>query len=153
MRIWMGVLVLIVGLRAPASAQELAGLLDPAFVAVRVDALAEAAAWYQRVFELTEVNRIDTDDVSIRILSSAGLSVELIERPTDVRPGGTPLGLFKTGLFVRDIDRVVEILRGRDVDTDDRVFTDEALRVRSIVLRDPEGNRLQLFERCGAECG
>jgi hypothetical protein len=38
-------------------------------------------------------------------------------------------------------------------DADPIIGTDEVLGMRTFVLRDSDGNRLQAFERCGEGCG
>jgi len=126
----------------------------PSFVAIRVGDVDAAASWYKRVLGLNEVNRIDAEDgrYFIRILSGGGLSVELIEE-RDVEPTeDRHLGLFKVGLYVDDIDAFRSRLEGFGVDQDSRIFVDEALASRSFVFRDPDGNRIQAFQRCDGRC-
>lgn len=55
-------------------------------------------------------------------------------------------GLFKSGFHVDDLDAAYGWLRQHEVETVGEIFTDDALGARSVVFRDPEGNRLQLFE-------
>jgi catechol 2,3-dioxygenase-like lactoylglutathione lyase family enzyme len=125
------------------------------FVAVLVEDADSAARWYARVLGLTEVNTIDGGDgrYSIRILEGQGLTVELIRlRGAEAPEADRPLGLFKVGFFVDDIDAAYAWLADLDVDVDQGIFHDEALAARSFVFRDPYGNRLQLFQRCGTDC-
>jgi hypothetical protein len=63
------------------------------------------------------------------------------------------IGIFKTGFFVTGLDALFERLKESGVKVDLAIFTDDALQIRSFVFRDPEGNRLQVFERCGDGCG
>lgn len=143
-------LMLAVALTVTSSdvaAQDAARLSGDAFVAIRVADVAAAAAWYARVFDLREVNRLEGDAYSIRILSGGGLSVELIQQPRVPRPEERHLGLFKAGLFVDDAEQYLQLMRSRGVDTDEATFVDEALLLRSFVMRDLEGNRLQVFSR------
>jgi catechol 2,3-dioxygenase-like lactoylglutathione lyase family enzyme len=132
--------------------QSPAQLVGDAFVAVRVQDVEAASSWYIGVFDLVEVNRVEAADYSIRILTGPGLSVELIQQSGDVEPAGRPFGLFKSGIFVRDIDAFYREMQRRGVSTDHEVFVDRALQMRSFVMRDPEGNRLQVFQRCAADC-
>ena len=125
------------------------------FVAIQVRDEAAAADWYSAVLGLAEVNRREASDgrYSIRLLSAQGLSVELIRSSAvAVRPVGSPLGLFKAGFYVDDIEAALVWFRAQGVDTDQAIFTDEALRARSFVFRDLEGNRLQVFQGCGTAC-
>ncbi len=126
------------------------------FVAIQVRDEAAAAEWYTGVFGLEEVNRLESADgrYSIRILSGGGLSLELIRHEgAGPRRPEAPLGLFKTGFYVDDIEAALAWLRGRGVDTDRTVLTDRALQARTFTFRDVEGNRWQAFEACGGDCG
>lgn len=136
----------------PAQTPNPSEAVEDAFLAVRVADVERAAAWYARVFDLGEVNRLVSEGYAIRLLRGGGLAVELIQQVGAVAPPARHLGLFKVGLFVEGIDRFhAEMLR-RGVDVDAVPFDDEALGVRSFVMRDLDGNRLQLFERCGDGC-
>ena len=125
----------------------------PAFVALHVEDVERAAAWYSRVFSLSPAKEIDADGgrFRIRILAGANLTVELIEMGAVAAPQ-RHLGFFKFGLYVDDIDAAFEWFRGAGVDIDDSTFVDEALSVRSFVMRDPSGNRLQVFASCDGAC-
>ena len=124
------------------------------FVALRVRDVGASSSWYQSVFGLNEVNRIEAEDgqYSIRILSGRGLTVELIEQRGVEQPADRHLGLFKVGLFVEDIDALHLRFDQLGVDQDAGIFVDEALNARSFVFRDSEGNRLQAFQRCDDSC-
>ena len=129
-------------------------LSAPSFVAIRVQDVDAASTWYRGVFQLAEVNRIDAEDgrYSIRLLSGGGLSVELIQERGVERPPAPHLGHFKAGLYVSEIESFHRQLLERDVDVDADIFFDEVLNARSFVFRDNEGNRLQVFQRCGEGC-
>ncbi|HSR68239.1 MAG TPA: VOC family protein [Acidobacteriota bacterium] len=119
------------------------------FVAVQVPDAQASAEWYQRVLGLEEVKRLDAEDgrFSIRILARTGLTVELIRTNTAVDVSGTPRGLFKAGFYVDDIGAAFRWLNSQQVETDEGIFSDEALSVRTFVFRDPDGNRLQVFAK------
>ncbi len=124
------------------------------FVAIQTADVETAAAWYESVLGLTEVKRLEAEDgrYFIRLLSNGGLQVELIELRGLPAPPARHLGLFKAGFYVDDIDAAHRWLHDRDVDMDAGIFVDDALRARSFVFRDLEGNRLQVFQACPAEC-
>ncbi len=89
------------------------------FVAIQVRDEVAAADWYIGVFGLEEVNRLEAADgpYSIRILSGGGISVELIRNhATSARTTEPPLGLFKAGFYVDDIEATLAWLRSRGVD-------------------------------------
>jgi catechol 2,3-dioxygenase-like lactoylglutathione lyase family enzyme len=147
--------LLALGLSAPGAVAQAevppTGIRD-SFVAVRVADVEASATWYATVFDLVEVHRIDEPTYSIRILRGEGLNVELIEQQGVARAPARHLGLFKAGFFVRDIDTFFSAMQQRGVDTDAATSVDDALSVRSFVMRDLEGNRLQVFERCAERC-
>lgn len=126
----------------------------PTFVAVRVRNVAAATVWYSKTFGLDPKKTLD-GAFSIRILGNDTLTVELIEqRGTEAAPT-RHFGLFKMGFFVDDVAQTLEQLRALEsIPRDEQitVFVDEPLAVRSFLIRDPEGNRLQFFERCGSDC-
>ena len=161
MRLWgLGLLVMWAIPGASTAGQELPmaphrlRIAGPVFVAVQVRDLALASGWYSSTFGLAQVNRIDTEDgrYSILILAGEGIEVELLQVRGATSGANPVLGLFKIGFYVDDIEAAHRWIQGRGGDTDERIFTDEALQARSFVFRDPEGNRLQAFQRCVGPC-
>ena len=140
--------------QAQDSAELEFSVVGPVFAAVQVADAAAASAWYERVLLLEEINRIDAEDgrYSIRLLSGGGISLELIEERGLERAPGKRLGLFKFGLYVSGIEAAHRRLDALGVDLDPQIFVDRALKVKSFVFRDLEGNRIQLFEPCGEAC-
>jgi len=126
----------------------------PAFVALMVPEVDGAAEWYGRVFGAEVTNALASPDgrFSIRILRNESLTFELIQLEGATAPPDNPLGLFKAGFYVDDIEAAFGWFRSHGSDTDAGIFTDDALVVRSFVMRDPWGNRLQFFQRCGDSC-
>ncbi len=123
------------------------------FFAIQVEDDSSAAEWYQSVFGLEEVNRLAAADLAVRILTGPGLTVELIRMDDALpRPEGPQRGLFKVGFMVDDIEGALAWLKGRGVEADHTISMDRALQVRTFVLRDLEGNRLQVFEPCDGNC-
>ena len=106
------------------------------------------ADWYASVFELEEVLRADPDHgrFSLRILSGGRLNVELIRLHGLEPPEDTGAGIFKTGLHTRDARAVHRRLLDLGVSVDPEPVEDARLGVLTFVLRDPEGNRIQVFE-------
>ena len=149
----------LVGQVAPLPGQEASAepefaIVAPAFLALRVGDVEAAAAWYARALALDPVKQLDAEDgrFRIRILARGNLTVELIEMRGTEAPPQPHLGIFKVGFYVDDIDAAHRWFREAGAELDDAIFTDDALAVRSFVLRDPDGNRLQVFEQCDGEC-
>lgn len=64
-------------------------------------------------------------------------------------PEAAARGLFKAGFYVNDIAALHRRLIGLAGDVDAGISRDDALGAQSFVCRDPEGNRLQVFQRGG----
>lgn len=146
----MGLLLLTGTLAAGQEARRQApgyAVLGKVFIALQVPDDAASAAWYKRVLSLDEIKHLEAQDerYSIRVLRGQGLTVELIRANNAKEVEGTPRGLFKAGFFVDDIEAAFQWMRSQEVDTDQRIFTDESLNVRFFVFRDLNGNRLQVF--------
>lgn len=136
-------------------------ILGSAFVAISVADADASAAWYAKTLGLELKRSIDTPDgrIAIRILARQGLMVELIAQRGSLAldqlagPDG-PLqkrifvqGHFKAGFFVADAQAVYDHLRALSVSMDERVIVDNDMNLEFFVFRDPDGNRLQVFER------
>ena len=138
-----------------AGGQELPFRVEtPAFFAVQVEDVDDTGPWYSRLFLLPELASIDTEDgrYRIRILSGNGLTIEVIERRDSRAPDPDHRGLFKTGVFVDDIEAAHAWVGQQGAQPDVRIVADSLLLARTFVLRDPEGNRIQFFERCDGRC-
>lgn len=133
----------------------------PAFVALSVTDLDARAEWYGRTLGLEVVREFEAPNGSVRgrLLRVGDVVVELLESNDPIgRDPAYPeardfrfLGLFKSGVFVKGIEAFHGSLVSSGVTTDDRIGTDEVLGMRTFVFRDPDGNRLQAFERQGAQ--
>lgn len=138
-----------------AIAQDLAAprTQGSSFFALLVSDVVAAQAWYEQQFGLEQVKEAAVEGrFAIRILANEHLTVELIERTGATKPDGPHHGHFKAGLFVDDLDAAFAWFQSRDIGMDERIVVDETLSVRTFVLRDLEGNRIQLFERCAGNC-
>lgn len=122
------------------------------FFAVLVSDVDAAAAWYTRVLEAEEVRRVEGPTYEIRILRSDHVIVELIREAGAGAGAGRRAGLFKAGFFVDDLFAFHARVLALGADADAEPFVDDALGARSFVMRDPDGNRIQIFERCGRAC-
>jgi hypothetical protein len=131
------------------------GVEGEVFIALQVIDDVAASKWYRTTFDLEEVNHLEAPNgkASIRILSGGGLTIELIDHvESATAPIGYQHGLFKAGFHVDDIDTAFDWLLKQGVFAGIGIFTDQALKARSFVFKDPWGNRLQIFQRCDDEC-
>ena len=136
---------------------------EPAFFAVSVSDLEASTVWYARVFGTETVREVTSRDGRgrARVTVAGDLIVELIAYEgsigaEDALPEGQHRfalrGLVKTGLFVTDADAAHATLSVGDIDIDDSVAVDNRIDTKTFVMRDPDGNRLQVFERCLGGC-
>lgn len=136
---------------------------EPAFFAMSVSDLEASTAWYARVFGTETVGDVTSRDGRgrARVMVAGNLVIELIAYEgsigaDDVLPVGQHRfalrGIVKTGLFVSDAASAHSLLTANGLDVDDSVGMDERIDARTFVLRDPDDNRLQVFQRCRGAC-
>lgn len=146
--------------QAPSQAPAVA---SPSFFAVSVADLAASVAWYRRTLGLETVRSVEGRAGRSRavVMRRGELVVELVHFEGSRAPRADPEvehpfqieGLVKAGVFVADAGQWHAYLLEAGVEADANVVTDEALGVRTFVFRDPDGNRVQVFERCEDGCG
>lgn len=118
-----------------------------AFFAITTPDIDASAAWYTKHFDFAEVSRHELTERKIRMrnLTRDGAWLELIERPDakDHGEDGVALGFFKSGFYVEDVEALHKSLTEAEVKVD-HLIEDDGLKF--FTLRDPDGNRLQVFE-------
>lgn len=149
-RSFLLILFLLSGLNVKAQEQSLPDP-QPYFMAFIVSDIDSSIAWYQEVFGLVQQNYVSNEERGFKQanLSRADMLVELIElnRAVSQDPSQRYEGIFKVGLLVSEFDRWVEFLRKKEVQLFGDVMTDPITNRRMIILFDPDGNRIQLFEK------
>ena len=129
--------------------------IDANFTAIIVSDMDASLKWYQ---EKLGFQTVDYNEVPERGLKQASLSVgsnrlELIyleslinaDSTESAAQTGLKLGLFKTGFNVTNFDQFLQ--NNLDIDAgDERIVVDSQTNQRMIVIKDPDGNRIQLFE-------
>lgn len=135
----------------------------PAFLAISVSDLEAATAWYRQVLGVEPVREVASADsvLRARLLFFDPVAIELIHHRATLSkgeildPGAHRFqiqGIVKAGIFVDDIDRLHQHLREQGVNTDARIGVDSLIGARFFVFRDPDGNSIQVFERCAGPC-
>jgi Glyoxalase/Bleomycin resistance protein/Dioxygenase superfamily len=144
-------------LAPPVVAEE---AVAPVFFALSVADLEASIQWYSDTLQLTPTRLPPSPQTKVALLQGGGLIVELVEhseafdletRLPELRKRYLAHGLFKVGFFVSDLDATVERLKSRGATFKGKLFTDEVLGARSILLLDNSQNIIQLFERAGAK--
>lgn len=125
----------------------------PQFVALSVADAPSSARWYQEAFGLRVLDEIELDDGGhIFILRSDALLVEIVQIPVAKSPGAAGIkdphlthGIFKVGFHVADLDGAVARLRAMKAVFETGIIDDSKRGLRFALLRDPQGNYVQLF--------
>lgn len=107
--------------------------------------------WYS---EKLDMIILDQTSIPSRGLKQAnlvkeGLHLELIELPGSIEPAAWTFqqGFFKIGFTVDEFDRWIENLRASDTEFKGEVVIDPIRGTRTVIILDPDGNRIQLFEK------
>ncbi|MBV8207757.1 MAG: VOC family protein [Acidobacteria bacterium] len=127
-----------------------------AFFALSVPDLGASSRWYREKLGLAVVKHAVAPDKAsaVTILQGNGLSVELIflaeavalARIAPALKGGHQVhGIFKSGLFVDDLDAALVEFRARNVTLAFEPFFDPSMQCRMFAIRDDNGNLLQFF--------
>ncbi|MEP1094122.1 MAG: VOC family protein [Cyclobacteriaceae bacterium] len=129
----------------------------PYFSAIIVSDIDTSIEWYSENFGLEVVNKVENE---VRGFKQANLKrgamwIELIELDNaskqaellkDLPPKTKIEGYFKFGFTVSEFDRWVNFLTDAEVDLYGSVVQDPNSGKRMIIVLDPDGNRIQLFE-------
>lgn len=131
---------------------------SPSFSAIIVSNIDSSITWYREKLGFSISNRVDMEDRGFRManLKRGNALIELIESKTAIHPKeileGKPkrtliAGFFKFGFMVKKFDKWVVYLKASGVDLHGDVVRDKATGKQMLIIKDPDGNRIQLFER------
>lgn len=140
------------------SAQTKSESPQPYFSAIIVSDINASMSWYESHFGFEKVNLIENEARGFKMgnMKNDGAWIEFIElastlMPNDIikdKPRGTRIGgYFKFGFTVQDLDAWVAKLKKANVTFRGDVVTDPLSKMRMIIVLDPDGNRVQLFEK------
>jgi hypothetical protein len=133
------------------------GIIGKSFIALNVTDADSTAGWYEEMFGLKLLKEIKTADASahIRIEGNELLMVEIIQMKRSKAISDCQLqqdqshllkGFFKTGVFVRDVQKAEDYFKSKGVTIRHSVFSDKETATRSFILEDPNGNLLQFIQ-------
>ena len=121
------------------------------FVAISVRDVDAATQWYQDVFDLKVTLRTPHErQARIVVLGGPGIIVELVQHDSARDEPGDPAlrhGLMKGGWIVSDFDSAVAQLRARNIPIAYGPFPSRPNAPANLIVRDNEGNLIQLFGR------
>jgi catechol 2,3-dioxygenase-like lactoylglutathione lyase family enzyme len=148
------VLIILFGCAVQANAAERIAPSMPQFFALSVPDAPRSADWYRRAFGLEVRGEIKPPDgaAHVIILASDELLVEILQLREARAAGDENIqkpqlthGLFKVGFHVADLDAAVDRLKAMHARFETGIIDDARHRLRFALLRDPDGNYLQLF--------
>ena len=131
--------------------------LKPYFVAIIVRNIDTSSQWYSEVLGFEILNRVNMEERGFRQanLKRGTATIELIEidtaiYPLDILKGKAKrtqiAGYFKIGFSVSDFDKWENFLTKSGVEFHGSVVRDKTSNKRIVIITDPDGNRIQLFE-------
>ena len=131
---------------------------EPVFTAVIVKDLDTSIRWYTTILGLDLDNKSEVPERGLgqANLSGENMKLELIALDAAVAPqelqkqGANPLllhGYFKIGFHIPGFDEWMKFLREANVEFQGEVVNDPNSGKRMVIIRDPDGNRIQLFEK------
>ncbi len=130
---------------------------QPYFSAIIVADMDTSLDWYTKNFGFEVLSNVDMSDRGFRQanLTRGSALIELIELSSALpqkellanQPARSRIqGFFKFGFTVADLDSWIDFLEKGEVDFNGSVVEDPNTGKRMIIVLDPDGNRIQLFE-------
>ena len=126
-----------------------------AFVGISVSDIEASVRWYTEKLGLTVVMRPPKIEKSTAVILEGGNVIVELMHHDDAVPLGTAApsitrnylvtGIFKAGIIVDDFDKAIAELRARGVPIAIGPFPATAEQRANAIIRDNEGNYLQLF--------
>jgi catechol 2,3-dioxygenase-like lactoylglutathione lyase family enzyme len=128
------------------------------FSAIIVNDIDASIDWYSSNFGFEVLNRVELEGKGLRQanLKCGNTLIELIELTSSVSPQSlledhpkkTKIdGFFKFGFLVSEFEKWVDALKQSEVEFYGDVVTDDLSGKRMLLVKDPDGNRIQLFEK------
>lgn len=108
--------------------------------------IERSESWYVSVFGVKRVNRFDRPAFDQRILIGDDVILELVEsKPSARKADERHLGIVKAGVQIGDLDSRLKEWRAAGLAPAGGLVFDEALGLATVLLRDPDGNIIQIF--------
>ena len=131
--------------------------IEPYFTSIIVKDFDDSMNWYTNVLGLEVLSKMESEERGFKLanLKRENMLIELLElnkavNLNDIVPDYNSktriVGLFKMGFQVSEFDAWVEHLTHQNVDFYGNIVTDPTSGKRMIIITDPDGNRVQIFE-------
>ena len=132
--------------------------LEAYFSAIIVNDLDNSINWYSNILGFRVINKVESKERGFKQsnLKKGAILIELIEldkavSSKDVIPNYTNktriVGFFKSGFLVTDFDKWIDHLTMNKVDYYGNIVTDDNTGKKMVIITDPDGNRIQIFEK------
>ncbi len=132
--------------------------LDAYFSALIVEDMNTSLDWYRTSLGFTVLNKKEFPNAGFKQanLKRNGILIELIELDSAKSPKNlikdyhskTRIkGIFKIGFQVSEFDKWMQHLSKLKVEFHGRVVTNKESGKKMVIIKDPDGNRIQLFEK------
>lgn len=124
------------------------------FIALIVKDLDASIKWYSELLGFTVVNQnnLESRGIFMANLASGKNRLELIQIDSSVssdellEPKQKMQGFFKAGFLVKALEPYIAQLKDWDPNFNESIVSDPVSGQKMIVFKDPDGNRIQLFE-------
>jgi hypothetical protein len=128
------------------------------FSAIIVNDIESSITWYSNNFGFKVLNKIESEEKGFKQanLKRGSILIELIELESSLSPDSllenypkkTKIdGFFKFGFLVSEFEKWVEYLKQSKVEFYGDVVTDNLSGKKMLLIKDPDGNRIQIFEK------
>lgn len=128
------------------------------FSAIIVNDIESSITWYSSNFGFKVLNKIESEEKGFKQanLKCGNILIELIELKSSLSPQNllenypkkTKIdGFFKFGFLVSEFDKWVAFLKQSKAEFYGSVVTDNISGKKILIIMDPDGNRIQLFEK------
>ena len=128
------------------------------FSALIVNDIDNSISWYSSNLGFKVLNKNEFKEMGFKQanLKRGNILIELIElksaiSPRDVVPNYNNktriVGFFKIGFLVADFEKWINHLTQLKVDFHGKVVTDNISGKKMVIIKDPDGNRIQIFEK------
>lgn len=124
------------------------------FSAIIVSDIDESIEWYSSILNVELKNKTENAKNNIKQanLRNSNLWIELIELPSEMLMENKAtkksygLGLFKFGIQIENMDSFISSVNLIDPSQEINIVQDPISQTRNLILKDPDGNRIQVFE-------
>ena len=142
-------LILTAGNPAKPAPTPVVSSIGGAFFAVSVNNIDESTRWYADKFGMRVImQQPKVDKAAVAILEGGALTVELVQLDGASPSWRSPErahGIFKTGVVVDDLNGLIAQLKTKGVEIAYGPFPAQGNIKSNVIVRDNEGNLIQLF--------